>query len=46
MADDDRKAFFTTLPGILSGVAALMVATTTLYFGLRDRAEKRPGREA
>ena len=41
MADDDRKAFFTTLPGILSGIAALMVAATTLYFGLRDRAEKR-----
>jgi hypothetical protein len=41
MADDDRKAFFTTLPGILSGIAALMVAATTLYFGLRDRAERR-----
>lgn len=40
MADDDRKAFFTTLPGILSGVAALMVASTSLYFGLRDRAAK------
>src|SRR6476660_3147484 len=40
MADDDRKAFFTTLPGMLSGVAALMVASTTLYFGLRDRAAK------
>lgn len=37
MSDDGRKAFFTTLPGILSGVAALMVASTTLYFGLRDR---------
>ena len=40
MADDDRKAFFTTLPGILSGIAALMVAATSLYFGLRDRAAK------
>lgn len=40
MADDDRKAFFTTLPGMLSGVAAVMVASTTLYFGLRDRAAK------
>lgn len=40
MADDDRKAFFTTLPGILSGIAALMVASTSLYFGLRDRAAK------
>jgi hypothetical protein len=41
MTDDGRKAFFTTMPGILSGVAALMVASTTLYFGLRDRAEKK-----
>jgi hypothetical protein len=40
MADDDRKAFFTTLPGVLSGIAALMVASTSLYFGLRDRATK------
>jgi len=42
MTDDGRKAFFTTLPGILSGVAALMVASTTLYFGLRDRARQNP----
>ena len=42
MTDDGRKTFFTTLPGILSGVAALMVASTTLYFGLRDRRPDPP----
>jgi hypothetical protein len=34
MADDDKKSFFATLPGLLTAIAALIGALTTLYIAL------------
>ena len=40
MADDDKKSFFATLPGLLTGIAALIGALTTLYITCNNRNAK------
>jgi hypothetical protein len=42
MADNNKKSFFTTLPGILTGLAALIAAITSLYLALKPPTEKPP----
>jgi hypothetical protein len=36
MVEDKKKAFFATLPGILTGLAAVIGAVTALYIALKD----------
>jgi hypothetical protein len=42
MSEDDKRPFFTTLPGILTGSAALIGALTTLYVAVRNQQPSRP----
>ena len=42
MGDDDKKSFFATLPGILTGLAALIGAFTTLYVAFQDGQTQLP----
>ena len=39
MAKNGKKPFFTTLPGILTGIAAVITAVTGLYVALRGPSE-------
>ena len=41
MGDNDKKSFFTTLPGVLSGLAALIAALTTAYVTLQDPPQQK-----
>ncbi len=36
MAENDKKSFWTSIPGILTGVAAVLTAVTTLYVTLHS----------
>jgi len=48
MAENGKRSFFTTLPGVLTGIAAVISAFTGLYLALRnpavpaDRPSKQP----
>jgi hypothetical protein len=42
MSDDEKRPFFTTLPGILTGAAALIAALTTLYVAVRNQQSSPP----
>lgn len=43
MDNKTRKNFWTTIPGVLTGLAALIVAITGLYGALRDHPQTAPG---
>jgi hypothetical protein len=43
MADDDKKSFFATLPGLITAIAALIGALTTLYIALHHHDGQHTG---
>jgi uncharacterized protein YjdB len=43
METQSKKSFFATLPGILTGLAALIAAVTGLYIAFHDREQTTPG---
>jgi len=45
MADDDKKSFVNSLPGILSGLAAVLVAVGGLIYHNQHKAKPKPAPE-
>ena len=46
MGNENKRTFFKTLPGILTGIAALITALTGLYIAIQStRQPKSPGNE-
>lgn len=42
MAEDERKSFWNSLPGVLTGLAALITAAGTLIYHNRSRSNPKP----